>query len=92
MFTPELVQQIGVPLIAVIVPLLIALFKKIVPSLPTFAIPIIALGMGPLFDAGISWVTGLQGTGMTAVLYGLAGVGLRELKDQLQKAINPPAT
>ena len=82
------IEQIGMPLIALLVPLAVAFIKTAVwPSIPTWALPILAAGLGPAFDAGIAWAAGTEATGWVAVLLGLAGVGLRELKDQTHKAI-----
>ena len=86
-----LLEQIGMPLIALLVPLAVGLFKTwIWPSVPTWSLPILAGVLGPAFDAGIAWAAGTEAVGATAVLLGLAGVGLRELKDQLHKALPIP--
>lgn len=86
------IQSIGMPVIAVLVPLAIAGLKKIIPSIPKFAVPIIATLIGPLFDLGISYIVGVPSTGILGAVAGLAGVGLREIKDQAQKALTDNAT
>ncbi len=79
-------------LIPLIVPVAIMLLKTFLPKLPTVALPILApiLGAGAdiaLHFAGVPSVGAVWG----AVL-GSAGVGLREIADQLKQAIagKPP--
>lgn len=83
----DLVQQIGLPLIAVLVPLVVGLFKKIVPDIPKWLLPVLAAVLGPAFDLGIAALSGAEFNGIAGVLAGLAGVGLREVKDQAIKAL-----
>lgn len=85
----QLLAQIGNPLIAVIVPIVLYLLKKLIPALPPALLPILAAALGPAFDYAIAALAGLPASGATAVLYGLAGVGLRELQDQLRKSVLP---
>lgn len=84
----SLLADIGNPLIAVIVPIVIYLMKQVLPKIPTAFLPILAGLLGPVFDYAIAYVGGLPPSSpVAAALYGLAGVGLREVKDQLGKAI-----
>lgn len=83
----DLISQVGLPIIAVLVPIVIAAFKKVIPDIPKWLLPIIATALGPLFDLGIGLLAGSEFNGVAAVLAGLAGVGLRELKDQATKAL-----
>lgn len=83
----DLIQQIGLPIIAVLVPIVIAAFKRVIPDIPKWLLPIMATALGPVFDLGIGMLSGAEFNGVAAVLAGLAGVGLRELKDQAQKAL-----
>jgi hypothetical protein len=76
-------------LIPLAVPVLIALLKTAAPKIPSYLLPIIAplLGSGAdiaLHYAGVSTLGPLWG----AVL-GSAGVGLRELQDQLKQVVLP---
>lgn len=83
----DLIQQIGLPLIAVLVPLVVGLFKKIVPDIPKWMLPVLAGLLGPVFDLGIAAISGAEFSGIAGALAGLAGVGLREVKDQVVKAL-----
>ena len=76
-------------IIPLVVPLLITGLKKFLPNVPGWALPILAPGLGALAD----WILQLSGvqTGGTikGMLLGSAGVGLRELVDQV-KQFKPP--
>ncbi|MCX8156170.1 MAG: hypothetical protein N3J91_06970 [Verrucomicrobiae bacterium] len=71
-------------LIPVVVPVVIAIIKFFLPKLPKAWLPILAPILGALaelvasgsFDAGTIW----------GAVAGSAGVGLREIVDQLKKA------
>ncbi len=83
-----LISQIGLPLVAVLVPLIVAVVKKLLPQIPSMVLPIIALLLGPAMDFVISLLPGVESSStVMAALAGLAGVGLREIKDQVGKAI-----
>ena len=84
----QLVQQIGLPIVALLVPLLVQLFKtRIVPSIPIWLIPILAMVLGPLGEFVVTKLSGTAMTGWAGALAGLAGVGVREIVDQLKKAL-----
>ncbi|GAB4377514.1 MAG: hypothetical protein Kow00114_41830 [Kiloniellaceae bacterium] len=83
----DLLSQIGTPLIAVIVPLVIAVAKMIIPKIPKQMLPIIAGALGPAVELAIVQLNGSEFTGTAGVAAGLAGVGLREVWDQLGKTI-----
>jgi len=76
-------------LIPLVVPVVIALLKAFQPKIPSMALPIIAPLLGAVADivlhyAGISTLGPLWG-----MVLGSAGVGLRELQDQLKQTILP---
>lgn len=76
-------------LIPLAVPVLIALLKAFVPKIPGVALPIIAPVLGAVADialhyAGVSTLGPLWG-----MVLGSAGVGLRELQDQLKQTVLP---
>ncbi len=76
-------------LIPVLVPVLLAVGKLFVPKIPRLWLPILA----PILGAAIELLTSgalTTNTAWAAVL-GSAGVGLREIVDQMRKAIAPPA-
>lgn len=72
-----------------LVPLIIALFKKVAPSIPSWALPVIAPVLGMLGNVITSYATGHSLNLVAAAALGLAGVGIREIKDQLVPAAAP---
>lgn len=79
-------------LTAVVVPLLVAVGKWAAPRLPTWTLPIIAPALGALVDYLISLASGGHFNPIMGALLGSAGVGIREMKDQVQQRIvNKPA-
>lgn len=85
--TPK--TNIGLLLIPVIVPIVIAVAKMFIPKLPGWTLPILAPLLGAIADYLMTGTFG-QGTIMGAIA-GSAGVGLREIADQVQKANATPA-
>lgn len=68
-------------------PALTAGVKKILPFVPSWALPIIATALGALFNG----ITTYAATNQTPNIYlaaalGLAGIGVREIKDQISPA------
>lgn len=72
----------------ILVPLVLAGLKKISPSIPSWVIPIAAPVLGVLIDLANSYATGHSSNLLVAAGLGLAGVGLREIKDQIKPAAN----
>lgn len=72
-------------LIAVAVPLLISLVKAEIPKLPGWTLPILAPLLGFLVDQGLGAVGVAHAGGAWGLVLGAAGVGLREVKDQVQQ-------
>lgn len=70
----------------IITPLAIAGFKKVLPQLPSWTLPILAPLLGMALDLINHFATGANLNLATATLLGLAGVGVREIKDQLTPA------
>lgn len=87
----DLINSIGLPIIAAVVPIVVAGFKKLLPSVPPFLIPILAAIIGPGGAVLVSWLSGIEANGWVLALLGVAGVGIRELFDQLGKAIKGAA-
>lgn len=81
-------QQSLMVLIGLGVPLLISLAKAEIPKLPGWSLPMLA----PLLGAGADYLMGLAGAHsngwLVGALSGAAGVGARELKDQLQAVLS----
>ena len=71
--------------IAIVVPMIVAFIKtKLWDNIPAWLIPILAAVLGPAIDQGLAHLgTAYQGTGWLAALIGAAGVGVREIYDQL---------
>ncbi len=68
----------------VIAPLIVTLVKKIKPNIPTFVLPIICTLGGAL----VTWLASIamhnQNNIILGLALGLAGVGVREVVDQLK--------
>jgi hypothetical protein len=69
-----------------LVPLIIAVKKKFAPLIPSWALPILAPVLGMILDYVNTLATSHQSNLLLAALLGLAGVGVREVKDQLVPA------
>lgn len=76
-------QNIVLWLTPIITPLIIAGWKKLQPGVPSWALPLIAPVLGVAIDFVNHLVSGSALNLATAAVLGLAGVGLREVKDQL---------
>lgn len=86
----EFMQTVGMPLVAFLVPLIVAAIKKYLDQVPSWALPIIAGPLGYGVDWAVAWLSNYPAMGWKAVIVGLAGVGVREVYDQTKKAITPP--
>lgn len=73
----------------VIVPLAIAGIKYLKPKIPTWLLPLLAGPLGALVDFINTYVTAHPSNLVVAVLLGLAGVGVREVVDQLKPKADP---
>ena len=74
-------------LIPVAVPILIFLLKRgiaVLKEKAAWTLPILAPILGGLADAGIAWVAGGTPNPVLGAILGSAGVGVRELVDQLK--------
>lgn len=72
-------------LIPVLVPLLLALVKKALPSIPSKYIPFLAPFVGAGLDVGQAYLTGVPMDPTLGAALGAAGTGLREIYDQWTK-------
>ena len=68
----------------VIVPLIIAGFKKILPKVPTFILPMLAPVLGGLVGLISNAALSANGNIWAAVALGMAGVCVREILDQVK--------
>lgn len=72
-------------LIPVAVPMVISLAKLLIPRLPRASLPVIAIVLGAAAEFAVSGIIGTN-TAWGAAL-GAAGVGLREVVDQIKKTV-----
>jgi hypothetical protein len=72
-------------LIPVLVPMLIAVVKGLVPNVPVWLLPILAPILGAGADILLHFSTGGQSDPSVGAALGMAGVGVREIVDQLNK-------
>lgn len=74
-------------LLPVLVPVVIAALKLLLPRLPTWLLPILAPLLGAAADLAMHYA-GLPSVGAPwGAILGSAGVGLREIQDQVRKAM-----
>lgn len=86
MDTATLLALLGDPkILAILSPVLVSLLKKVISSVPKWALPILSVVLG----AALSAVTG--GDLAVGGAAGLAGIGVREALDQGKKAVVKPA-
>lgn len=78
----------------ILAPIIVTLVKLVLSKLPKWLLPILAAlsGVGIDFAYGLATTT-YQSNVFIGALLGLAGVGLREVVDQLNKSksANPPS-
>lgn len=77
--------------IPLIVPLLIAFFKNLLPRLPKALLPILAPVLGALADITMHYAGLNQGNALTGAILGATGLWLREAFDQSRKALGGSA-
>lgn len=83
------ITEVGMPLIAVLVPLIVSLIRRLIPKLPKWSLPILAAVAGPVTDQLLALIASTEAIGWQAAVLGLAGVGVREVVDQSRKALSP---
>lgn len=72
-------------LIPVLVPVIIAGVKWALPKVPPFALPILAPLLGAGLDIVLHYAGVTSSNGVLGAVLGAAGVGLREVVDQVKK-------
>lgn len=77
-------------IIPVLVPLLVALGKWALPKVPTWILPILAPALGALVDFIATWTVGATSNPVLGAVLGSAGVGVRELFDQVKGRMSEP--
>lgn len=83
--TADQIIQFATP---IIVPVILAGVKALLPKLPSWTIPLLAPLLGMLVDVVNSLATAHASNLWLAAGLGLAGVGAREIKDQIAPAGN----
>lgn len=76
------------PMLMILVPLVISQAKRLVGA-QTWLLPIIAPILGAAADVLAHYATGVGVGTIQAMILGMAGVGLREVVDQLKKKVTP---
>lgn len=76
----------------VLVPLLIAGVKKVIPMIPTLFLPLIAPVLGIAIDYAAHLASGHATNTIVAAALGLVGVGLREIVDQTKQTTQANST
>lgn len=87
--TPQFYVDALTPFIG---PLLTAFVKSVAPKIPSGYIPAIAVALGVATNALGTVVINGDVSWWKAVLLGLAGIGIRELKDRIKPAESPTTT
>lgn len=89
----DLITNFGPALAAFAVPFAVAAVKKVTPALKakaSWAIPVIAMLLPVIGDAILAGLGAINGLGpIPAALLGVAGIGIREIFDQLRKVFAP---
>lgn len=77
--------ELGKLLIAVIVPLIVAGAKAVMPHIPSAFLPPLAIALGALADYVGALLGAWQGNIIVGLALGAAGIGVREVADQLKQ-------
>jgi hypothetical protein len=72
-------------LIPLLVPLVIAAAKALVPQVPRWTLPILAPVLGAVAEIAGYYAGLTTGNPLLGAILGAAGVGLREIVDQLKR-------
>ncbi len=73
-------------IIPVLVPVVIAAIKWLLPKVPAVALPIVAPVLGAGLEIVLHFAGLADGNSVTGLILGAAGVGLREVLDQVKKS------
>ncbi|HSE02881.1 MAG TPA: hypothetical protein VLK35_01910 [Methylomirabilota bacterium] len=82
-------QVLFAPVVIALIPILVNFIKKLIPAQFTWAIPLLAMVLGPVADFVSQQATGTGVGPVAAAALGLAAVGLREIVNQLRQAFSP---
>jgi hypothetical protein len=70
-----------------VVPVLVAVAKQLPTALPSWTLPILAVVLGAAIDGINQVVTGQSVGVLSGAALGAAGIGVREVVDQLSKGV-----
>lgn len=88
MALPSMQWNLVIPLV---VPLVVGALKGLLPSVPSRWLPVVAVVVGFLSDLLIASVSGVSSNPGLGAILGAAGVGVREVKDQLFRGTSADA-
>ena len=74
------------PVIVAVIPVLVALSKRLIPAKYAVFYPVLATVLGPALDYLSTWLSAAPASPGRGVLMGMAAVALREVIGQLRKA------
>ena len=83
-------KTLFVPIVIALVPIIVALLKRFIPPSQAWLYPLLATGLGALLDTVSQYATGTSLGPRWGAVLGLAGVGLREVVDQLRNIRTGP--
>lgn len=87
-FDPNAIIALSVPVLA---PILTAGVKWLLPKIPPLLLPMICTGLGTLSGYLAQVGVGEHTNVGVAIGLGLAGIGVREILDQVKKVSAPPS-
>jgi len=80
-------QVLVLSILPLLVPILVTGVKTLLTKVPTWMLPILAPALGAVIDLISAKIGGFGASPILAAALGSAGVGLREIKDQVQQRI-----
>lgn len=82
---PDSLQALLIAVLTAAPPMVIAVVRWAAPRIPSVALPVAAPFVGMLISVVAYYSTGTEVSVLVAAFAGVAGIGLRELYDQLMK-------
>lgn len=77
------------PVVIALIPILVNFIKKAIPEKYGWITPLLATVLGPIADFISQKATGVGVGPVAAAALGLAGIGVREIVNQLKQAVVP---
>ena len=82
-------QTLFAPVVIALIPIIVNYVKKLIPESQSWIVPLLAMVLGPLADFVAQKAVGVGVGPLAAVALGLAGIGLREIVNQLKQQVTP---